>query len=138
LFDRLTARLERELRAVNFTGPLGIDAFLFRDATGVVRLKPVVEINPRYTMGRLTLELMHRVAPGSTGEFRIVNRGQLRALGCGGFGEFAARLATEQPLVLAGAPVPRIVSGAVCLTDPERAAMALAVFTVTPAGRGGP
>jgi hypothetical protein len=131
LFDALTTRLERELRARHFTGPLGIDAFLYRDDAGVVRLKPVVEINPRYTMGRLTLELMHRVAPGSTGEFRIVNRGQLRALGCEGFGDFAARQMAGRPLVMAGAPVPRIVSGTVCLTDPQRAEMALAVLVVS-------
>ncbi len=40
-----------------YVGPLGIDAFLYRDRMGSLRLKPVVEINPRYTMGRVALEL---------------------------------------------------------------------------------
>ena len=39
--------LEPRLRDVGFLGPLGIDAFVYRDATGRARLKPVVEINPR-------------------------------------------------------------------------------------------
>ena len=49
---------------VNFIGPVGIDAFVYRDATSVTRLKPVVEINPRYTMGRVLVELMKQTARG--------------------------------------------------------------------------
>jgi hypothetical protein len=36
----------------------------------------VVEINPRYTMGRLTVELMKHTCPGSCGLFRLVTRAQ--------------------------------------------------------------
>jgi uncharacterized ferritin-like protein (DUF455 family) len=72
-FGDLFAALEQELRLVKFQGPLGIDCFVYRDSTGAMRLKPVVEINPRYTMGRLTLELMKRVCPGSYGLFQLVN-----------------------------------------------------------------
>jgi hypothetical protein len=32
--------LETELRDVDYVGPLGIDAFVYRDATGQPRLKP--------------------------------------------------------------------------------------------------
>ncbi|MBK1828350.1 DUF455 family protein [Haloferula rosea] len=40
----------------DYRGPLGVDAFLYRDEKGGIRLKPVVEVNPRYTMGRVAVE----------------------------------------------------------------------------------
>lgn len=39
------------LRAAGYFGPFGIDAFLYRDLAGVVRLQPRSEINARYSMG---------------------------------------------------------------------------------------
>ena len=45
------------LRKHRYNGPVGVDSFLYRDLEGRVRWKPVVEINPRYTMGRVALEL---------------------------------------------------------------------------------
>ena len=45
------------LRKYRYNGPVGVDSFLYRDLQGRVRWKPVVEINPRYTMGRVALEL---------------------------------------------------------------------------------
>ena len=54
-YDEVMAMLDGELQRAGHRGPAGIDAFVFRTAEGGVRLKPVVEINPRYTMGRLTL-----------------------------------------------------------------------------------
>ncbi len=56
--------LEARLAATGYQGPVGIDALVFRDSTGKLALKPIVEINPRYTMGRLAVELRKRVAAG--------------------------------------------------------------------------
>ena len=36
-------------------------------ADGRCRLKPIVEINPRFTMGRVTLEILRQAAPGCSG-----------------------------------------------------------------------
>ncbi len=130
LFARLFAALEAELRAVNFIGPLGIDAFIYRTATGERRLKPVVEINPRYTMGRVTVELMKRAAQGSFGLFRLINRTQLRAEGCEDFVSFATQLTSKFPLQFTSEPARRISEGAVCLNDPAQAQVCLAVFQV--------
>jgi hypothetical protein len=69
LFQRVDRALEPELPARGYVGPLGLDALVYRDAAGAIRLKPVVELNPRFTMGRLTLELMTRVAPGCRAGF---------------------------------------------------------------------
>ncbi len=41
----------RALHAAGYFGPFGLDAFLYRDLAGVVRLQPRSEINARYSMG---------------------------------------------------------------------------------------
>jgi uncharacterized ferritin-like protein (DUF455 family) len=130
LLAALFQSLGVELKAIGYCGPLGVDAFVYRDHDGRARLKPVVEINPRHTMGRLTLELIHRVAPGASGKFRLVNVTTLRAEGMTDFSSYARRLAEQQPPQLEGSPVPRLRSGAVCLNDPARAQAVLAVFLV--------
>lgn len=128
LYARLFALLEPELRRADYQGPIGIDAFVYRTAEGKCRLKPVVEINPRYTMGRLTVELMQRVAPGSSGWFQLVSRAQARREGFADFAQYARALSERFPLRLVGEPVARIREGALCLNDPTRAQVCLAVF----------
>ncbi len=122
--------LEEELRRAKFLGPIGIDAFAYRDAEGKIRLKPIVEINPRYTMGRVTVELMKHVAPGSRGEFRFVTRKQSFAEGFADFSAYARSLNEKFPIQLKGEPSPRISAGAICLNDPAQAQVCLAVFQV--------
>lgn len=129
-YHALFAALETELRAADFTGPLGIDAFVYRAASGAVQLKPVVEINPRYTMGRVLVELMRQVCQNSSGTFRLVNPAQLRAEGFDNFPDYAKSLAEKFPLQLEGEPFPRIREGALCLNDPATAQACLAVFQV--------
>jgi uncharacterized ferritin-like protein (DUF455 family) len=125
------AALEKELRHADFTGPVGIDAFVYRDTAGAVKLKPVVEINPRYTMGRVLVELMRQAGQNRFGLFRLVNAAQLRAEGFENFPDFARGLEEKFPLLLAGEPVPRISDGALCLNDPAQARAVLAVFQVS-------
>jgi uncharacterized ferritin-like protein (DUF455 family) len=129
--ENIFPKLEAKLREANFAGPLGIDAFVYRDANGMARLKPVVEINPRYTMGRVTLEFMKHTVPGSFGTFRIVNRAALRAEGHESFTSYADALVKRVPLNLEGEPVARIREGAIVLNDPSAAAACLATFQVT-------
>lgn len=132
LYAEIFSALETELRAVDFTGPLGIDAFVYRDAAGRPRLKPIVEINPRYTMGRVTVELMRQVCQNSTGTFRLLNLAAVRAAGGDDFPGHAKQLAAQFPIQLAGETAPRIRSGALCLNDPLRANVCLAVLEVEP------
>ena len=129
-YDDLFARLESELRAVNFVGPIGLDAFVYRDAFGAIRLKPVVEVNPRYTMGRVLVELMRQTSQNSAGLFRLVNSAQLRAAGLADFPGYARALEEKFPLRCEGESVSRIREGALCLNDPSAAAVCLAIFQV--------
>ena len=113
---------------MDFAGPLGIDAFVYRAADGSVKLKPVVEINPRYTMGRVLVELMAQVAQGTSGVFRLVNAAQLRAAGVENFLTYAKMIADKFPLQVEGEIIPRIRDGALCLNDPAHAQVCLATF----------
>jgi len=133
LHEELREFLESKLRAAGFLGPVGVDAFVYRDASGC-RLKPIVEINPRYTMGRVTLELMKRACPGTHGLFRLLTRAQLGAEDGQDFVRFARGLKRRSPVRLEGEPVPRIRTGAMCLNDPLQAQVCLAVFEVGDAG----
>jgi uncharacterized ferritin-like protein (DUF455 family) len=130
VYAEIFSLLEYELRRAKFLGPIGIDAFAYRDGVGKIRLKPVVEINPRYTMGRLTVELMKHVAPGSRGLFKLVSRKQALVEGFKNFAIYARSLNEKFPIQLKGEPSPRISEGAICLNDPTRAQVCLAVFQV--------
>jgi len=129
-YQDLLARLEPELRAVDFTGPIGLDALVYRDDHGGVRLKPVVEINPRYTLGRVLVELMRQTCQNSAGLLRLVNPAQLRAEGVADFPAYARALAEKFPLQFEDRPEPRLREGALCLNDPAEAKACLAVFQV--------
>ena len=130
-YGEVFAALEIELRKIDFTGPIGIDAFVYRTENGAVKLKPIVEINPRYTMGRVLVELMRQTFQNSFGTFRLVNAAQLRAEGFDNFPAYAKMLAEKFPLELEGEPLPRIRAGALCLNDPATAQVCLAVFQVS-------
>ena len=130
LYEDIRALLQDQLRRVGYVGPVSIDAFVYQPTPGVFRLKPIVEINPRYTMGRLAVELMRQAAPGSCGVLRLVNRAMAKAEGFADFAVYARALGQRFPLGLEGAPTRKIRSGALCLNDPAPAQTCLAVFRV--------
>jgi hypothetical protein len=88
-----------------------------------------VEINPRYTMGRVTVELMKHVAPGSRGLFRLVSRRQALAEDFSDFTTFAHFLTRQFPIRCKGEPA-RINEGVICLNDPAQAQVCLTLFQV--------
>lgn len=51
----VTRRAAVEIQQLGYFGPLGIDAMCYRDAEDCVRLRPLQDINARWTMGRLAL-----------------------------------------------------------------------------------
>jgi uncharacterized ferritin-like protein (DUF455 family) len=132
LFDGIFSQLETELRKARHIGPVSVDCFVYRAVDGQCRLKPVVEINPRYTMGRVMVEMMKHACPGSAGVFRLVSRAQARARGFEDFSGFAAALTKRLPLRLEGEPRARIREGAVCLNEAARAQVCLAIFQAGP------
>lgn len=74
LADWLQHYLVPELCSVGFEGPFGVDAIVYRDRDHQLRIKPIVELNPRTTMGHIALALERKLAPGVRAEFRILTR----------------------------------------------------------------
>ena len=70
----LEPRIGRELTDRNFEGYFGIDALVEQTPTAKFKIKPLVELNPRMTMGHIALSLEKRLTPGVRGEFRIFTR----------------------------------------------------------------
>ena len=115
--------------AAGHHGPAGVDAFVHEGPDGPC-LRPLVELNPRLTMGRVLLELTRFVAPGHTSRLRLLNPSQLRALGHPDFVSLMAAWEKLSPPQREGRPVPRLTRGIVPLNDPATAMACLAVLEV--------
>ena len=74
----LNERLVQSDVGSQLSGPFGIDAMVYRDLAGKLKIKPLVELNPRTTMGHVSLALGKRVANSSVGQFRIFTVKQWR------------------------------------------------------------
>jgi uncharacterized ferritin-like protein (DUF455 family) len=129
-YAQLFCSLEPHLKATAYCGPVGLDAFVYRTNDGSHRIKPVVEMNPRYTMGRLALELMRQTSPGCYGAFQIVRRKKVIEAGFADFLELDAHLKSQHRVIVEGQSVARIRRGALCLNDPVAAQDCLAIWTV--------
>lgn len=102
----LSAFLTPHLAAVGVQGPVGVDMLVGRGPDGQRVLHPLLEINPRWTMGRVALALRPRIAPGTAAWLSLVREPQG---------------ALEAPrLDDAG----RLQSGRLWLTDPQGAQVA--------------
>lgn len=59
---------------VDYVGPVGVDALVYRDhRQQSFRIKPIVEINPRWSMGRVAIALRRRVQPGLSAWFALLD-----------------------------------------------------------------
>ena len=119
LYDDILANIAGAVE-VSVPMPLGIDGLVYRHA-GEMRLKPIIEVNPRYTMGRLALELNKRLRTGRVGVWLILNRRDIAAAGFAELAEFAAEMQSRSPIELADTGKTQISRGALFTNDPASA-----------------
>jgi uncharacterized ferritin-like protein (DUF455 family) len=114
-----------------FRGAFGIDSFVFRKSADQFGLYPLVEINPRFTMGRVALALEKRMAPGRLGLWLHVPVSWLPMLNADSFVTLSQRWQRLMPLethTKSGGTV--ILSGMLETTPAEQAERVWTCFIV--------
>jgi uncharacterized ferritin-like protein (DUF455 family) len=129
--------LGSKLREAGYRGPAGVDAFLWKDHEGSLRMKPLVELNPRWTMGRVALEIEKRLAPGVNGLWAFIPIRELKSRGFSGefkgVEDFVNQMEKRYPLVTSKAGgSSRIDSGVIFTNDPLRAREVLTCLVTLP------
>ena len=119
LGDALAEFLAGPLAAAGYCGPIGVDALVYRDGAGL-KLKPVVEINPRTTMGRVSWELRQRVNSARTALWLVLSRREVEAADFASLADCAERLQERYPARLMPDGL-QLSEGVVFTTDPVRA-----------------
>ena len=123
---------------MGYEGPAGIDAMVWRETrgehTGRLFLKPLVELNPRWTMGRIALELEKYLHPGVAAAWTFIPIRELAARGLPSNPKDAAQVLSDRyPAQLGGVGGgQRLTEGIVFTTNPERAREMLTALVVGP------
>ncbi len=130
LGEQVAAFLAPRLAALGVRGPVGVDAFVYREG-GALRIDPLVEVNARTTMGRVSLALDPRIHPLSRARWELLPVGRLGRPAAAWFAERVA----EAPLELERG---LLRSGVLATNDPATAQAVLGVLTVDAGGPRGP
>jgi hypothetical protein len=125
-FEEIAAEVAGRLTALGCRGPAGVDLLVHRVPGAGLRLEPVVEVNPRRTMGHVALALRERLSPSSVGLWLHV---PLRDATSAEVARARLRAAVEAcpvALELRG----RLTRGVVATSDPGLARVRLTILAV--------
>ena len=126
---RLVHDLAQSLREAGYRGPAGLDALIWSQGSGL-RMKPLIEVNPRWTMGRVALELEKHLAPGVEAVWAFVPVREILRQGFETPARFADALQHKYPVQLNKAG--QLRAGVVMTNDPARAQEVLTVLAILP------
>ena len=120
LFEHLGTLIQQQTDEASYYGPIGVDALVYEDERcGQLKLKPVIEVNPRYTMGHLALKLAPRVNASRTALWTILRVQDVVEAGFADITAFAAHMEHTNPCKMTAGGL--ISSGILLTTDPAQA-----------------
>lgn len=125
----------RKLLDLGYNGPVGIDAFIYQEKKGKslsFKFKPIVEINPRNNMGRVTFELGKYVRKGHIAHWGILTRKHIEKQGFNSFKELAEKLNNKFPLRKEKRKGNKWVEGVLFTSDPFQAEEFISLLVVEP------
>ncbi len=117
VLGEVARRLGREMAARGYVGPAGLDALVWRDGEAL-RLKPLVELNPRVTMGRVALAVGARVRAAGPARWLHLSRAAIRRRGHPSFARLAEAARGACPVIVEDG---RVTEGIWFTTDPDAA-----------------
>ncbi|MCO4764005.1 MAG: DUF455 family protein [Myxococcales bacterium] len=125
----------QHLAEAGFKGSAGVDALIFRDEQGALQLHPLLEVNPRMTMGQVGLALQRKMVPGRSGLLLLAGQRQLRDSGAANWPALLKLCQARLPLMPGqGRHLGKLAQGVVPLADPARVRMALPLWIVARSG----
>lgn len=95
--------------STEYYGWFGVDALISTSTDGKLKFHPCLEINCRFTMGAIAINLRTHLAEQSTGEFKIMHGKE------GHFAQFCEEMTKKEPLIVDRG---QIVSGFLPVTPP--------------------
>lgn len=130
LFDDAAKRCGRKLFELGYHGPAGIDGFLYRTANGETKFQSLGEINPRYTMGRVALEMSKHLISKQPGVWLHVSKKEAQSLGFETFAALAAHIERVAPPKIRNhsSGSIQLEEGALFTNDPAEARQVLTVL----------
>ena len=118
----------------DFEGAFGIDSFIYKDCNSKFgyRLKFLSEINPRYTMGRVAIEISKRIQTGAFAIWVHLRITDILNQNFKNIENFSNLIEEKFPIKLSETPKPLIKEGILFTNDP---AMATSILTILIVGK---
>lgn len=112
-----------------YSGPAGVDALIY-EREGRFLFKPIVEVNARYTMGRVALEIGKHLAPGTVGVWLHVSKRHLLEAGFSSFQDFHQKVQASHPVGKTDAHPKSLKEGVVFTQDPATSQAAISFLII--------
>jgi uncharacterized ferritin-like protein (DUF455 family) len=119
LFEHLGMMIKQQTDSIGYYGPIGVDALVYDAPSGRLKLKPVIEVNPRYTMGHLALKLAPRVNASRTALWAILRAQDMVDAGFDSIADFAVHMERTHPCQMTDGGL--ISRGILFTSDPTQA-----------------
>ena len=138
-WHEMIRELGKTMREHGYLGPAGVDAMIYEytprhlhntntSPSPLLFLKPLVELNPRWTMGRVALELEKHIDPGVSAIWKWMSLPDILSQGYPSIQEYVNDLKSKHPLRWTPSPHRKSLRAGILFTNPPDTAKTLITF----------